>query len=87
MQPLPSYNYFAQLNPEFTTAQLATLAGLAYAITVLFLLQMVLILHNFWVFIIQQGKYKTVKPLLVLYIILFLLTCSRIFFSVTFFAQ
>ena len=48
---------------------------------------MALIMHNFWVFIIKQGKYRTVKPLLVFYILIFLLTSSRIFFNVTFFAQ
>ena len=79
MQPVPAYD-IVKAGDQLTTKELNWLVFAIYFTCLCFALQMVMAIHHIWVFLIKQDKYKT-TPLLLFYILVVLLSLSRIFFD------
>ena len=79
MQPIPDYDEAINL-PGVSKDSLDILAILTYITCVIYLGQLAMTFQNIWAFIIKQKRYKT-PPLLVFYILVFMLTCTRIWYT------
>ena len=79
MQPIPKYDDALTL-AGVTKNSLDILVILTYITCALYLVQLAMAFYNIWAFIIKQKRYKT-PPLLVFYMLVVMLTCTRIWYS------
>ena len=88
MQPLPGFDLFVdkEADANYTEGQLDSLVVLIYISILLFLTQLGLAIYNTWAFLIKQKKYK-ILPLLIFYVLVILLSISRICYSFFFFRE